>query len=211
MSEEIPVEVGVESVRRARRAVELALGPPSETPASKRLADAFEEPRGVFVTLHEPDGALRGCIGFPRPYHPLGRALADVAVSAALEDPRFPPVTVDELPRLLFEVSILTRPERVPGRSPGERAAAITIGRDGLIVEGHGTGGLLLPQVAVEQGWGPKEFLAETCLKAGLRPEAWLDPAVTVLRFSARIFRERRPGGEVVEVPLSSDATERGA
>lgn len=170
-------------------------GPGGQTPAGDARPGAFGERRGVFVTiLTYPDGDLRGCIGFPMPVLPLGEAIVRAAVSAAVDDPRFPPVTSRELGTLSFEVSLLTRPERIAG----DRLAAVRVGEDGLIVSGHGQSGLLLPQVAAEQGWDARTFLRETCRKAGLPLGAWEDPEVEVSRFQAEIHHEVLPGGPVV-------------
>ncbi len=183
-----------------RRAIERALGPhAAEDPAAPFADDpmppVFEERRGVFVTLtRRPTRALRGCIGYPLPTLPLRRALPRAAVAAALEDPRFPPVRAEELRRLAIEVSVLTVPVAVPGARPADVVTAIRVGRDGVIVEGLGTSGLLLPQVAVEQGWSVEELLEGTCAKAGLPPTAWRDPRVTVRRFEAEVFHEGSPG-----------------
>jgi uncharacterized protein (TIGR00296 family) len=93
---------------------------------------------------------------------------------------------------------VLTVPEPLRFSSPEEAVRTVVVGRDGLIVEGLGSSGLLLPQVAPEQGWSSEELLDGTCEKAGLPPRAWRDPRVTVQRFEAEIFREVTPGGEVV-------------
>ncbi len=200
-------EDGVAAVAWARRSVVAALGARSAS-ADRTLPGApdgalFAEPRGVFVTLkHHPSGELRGCIGYPLPYFPLGRAIAQAALAAATEDPRFPRVRGTELAHLTFEVSILSVPVPVPGRTPAEIVAGIEVGRDGLIVEGHGTSGLLLPQVAPEQGWSVEQFLDGTCEKAGLPADAWRRPGVRIRRFGAEVFAERSPGGAVERVPL---------
>lgn len=197
---------GERAVRLARVAIEAKLGPAGrrDPPAADEEPEPrmFREPRGVFVTLKQhPSGELRGCIGYPLPVLPLGEAIRDVAVAAATDDPRFPPVEPEEMAGLTVEVSILTVPVLVPSSSPEATVAAIRPGRDGLIVEGHGQNGLLLPQVATEQGWGAEEFLEGTCQKAGLSAEAWRDRRVRVRRFEAEVFREVRPRGAVVRAP----------
>jgi uncharacterized protein len=156
------------------------------------------------VTLKEfPSGRLRGCIGFPLPVLPLQRAIAEAAVSAGTEDPRFPKVRPAEIERLIVEVSVLTPPETVPGRAPEEILRAVEPGRDGLIVEGYGTSGLLLPQVAREEGWSSEELLDGTCGKAGLPPGAWRNTEqVRVQRFQAQVFAEQRPGGPVARAAV---------
>ncbi len=183
----------------ARRAVEEAVSPRAgqrglDGPAPS-LPPLFEEPRGVFVTLKRfPSGSLRGCVGYPLPIYPLRTGLPRAAVAAATEDPRFPPVHPAELGRLTIEVSVLTLPEVVRG-TPGSIAETVRVGRDGLIVDGYGTSGLLLPQVAPEMGWSSEEFLDGVCEKAGLPGGAWRDPRVTVRRFEATVLAESSPAG----------------
>jgi uncharacterized protein len=186
-------------VRHARVALDAGIGPaprPAEDPAGADVPPFLREPRGAFVTLKRyPSGDLRGCIGYPLPVLPLGIAIARAAVAAATEDPRFPPVRSPELPALTVEVSVLSVPVPVRGRAPEEIVRAIRAGRDGLIAEGYGTSGLLLPQVASEMGWSSEELLEGTCAKARLPPGAWRDPAVRLRRFEAEVFGEPTPGG----------------
>ena len=108
----------------------------------------FGEKRGVFVTLTER-GELRGCIGLPYPVMPLGQAIREAAVSAALQDPRFPPVEPGDLPKIRVEVTVLSVPSPLSG-SPKERETCVRVGTHGLIAQGFGRSGLLLPQVATE-------------------------------------------------------------
>ena len=164
---------------------------------AKGLPPVFNENRGVFVTIHE-EGELRGCIGYPEPVLPLGRAIIDSAINASSRDPRFPSVRPGELPRLEVEVTVLTKPEpyNVPKK---ELPEAVRIGKDGLIVSKGMYSGLLLPQVAPEWGFDSMEFLNQTCLKAGLPPDAWLDEDTEVLHFEAQIFAEVAPGREIIE------------
>jgi hypothetical protein len=198
----VTISEGTRAVTLARQTLVRALGtapasvPPD--PSSDAVSSVFGEARGVFVTLRRfPGGELRGCVGYPRPILPLGEAIQGAAVAAGTEDPRFPPVTQAEVSDLSVEVSILTTPEPLPSTSPAATLAAVRPGWDGLIVEGYGASGLLLPQVAREQGWGAEEFLEGTCEKAGLPPGAWRDPRVRVLHFEAEVFAEERPEGPV--------------
>jgi uncharacterized protein len=196
------VTIGVAAVRLARAALDGALATPSREPAavgrSATLPLLFDEVHGVFVTLRRhPGGRLRGCIGFTEPRHPLRLTLPTAAVLAATEDPRFPPLASDELARTSVEVSILTAPEPISARPRHALPSEIVVGRDGLIVERAGASGLLLPQVAVEQGWDAWTFLAETCRKAGLPPDAWEHASTTVYRFEATVFGESAPNGPV--------------
>ena len=125
---------------------------------------------------------LRGCIGQIRARDPLHKVIADMAVAAAFDDPRFPRLTQDEYARLEYEISVLTPLERVKDFSQ------IEIGRDGLMIKLDMHSGLLLPQVASEYGWTVKEFLEQTCLKAGLPKESYKDKYAEVYRFSAEVF-----------------------
>jgi len=136
----------------------------------------------VFVTLHNGD-ALRGCIGHLGVDEPFSDAIPHCAAAASSEDPRFPPVTADEIPRLSIEVSVLTPLEPING--PDD----IEIGRHGLVVESGRHRGLLLPQVATEWNWNAETFLAQSCHKAGLPPDAWRHGA-KIWRFEAEVFSE---------------------
>jgi uncharacterized protein (TIGR00296 family) len=192
---------GEAAVHLARRTLDELL-PESERPVPGP-PDAGSDPlaarRGVFVTLLEhPSEDLRGCIGFPLPHYPLRIGIPQAARAAALEDPRFPRLRPRELDRIVIEVSVLTLPEPIPVPGPEDRPRGVVIGQHGLIVESEGASGLLLPQVAPEQGWDAVQFLDGTCQKAGLRRGAWRRAEVTVERFEARIFRELKPRGPVV-------------
>ena len=161
------------------------------------LPPIFEEKRGVFVTLHE-EGDLRGCIGYPEPVLPLGRAIVDSAINACSRDPRFPRVRPSELKRIEIEVTVLTKPEAYT--EPKKRLPElVVIGQDGLIVSKGPNSGLLLPQVAPEWGFDSLEFLSQTCVKAGLPSDAWLDEDTEVQHFQAQIFAEVAPEREVFE------------
>ncbi len=204
----VPLAVGQRAVRLAREALGASLGPAAPTDSaapfrSVELPPLFEERRGVFVTLRRLDGALRGCIGYPRPVEPLRAAIPHIAVAAALEDPRFRPVTLEELGRLVVEVSILTVPAPLAARTPEERRAAVVVGRDGLVIERSGQSGLLLPQVAVEERWDSARFLSAICEKAGLPLDTWQDLRSRLFTFQAEVFAEVSPGGPVEEERLT--------
>jgi AmmeMemoRadiSam system protein A len=139
---------------------------------------------GAFVSIHVR-GELRGCIGCPQPDRTLGETVARCAVSAASEDPRFPPLMLSELPDAQIEISVLGPIE--PVKDP---ASEIVVGRHGLIVSRGYCKGLLLPQVATEHDWDRETFLSHTCLKAGLRPDAWRTGA-RISRFEAEVFAEQ--------------------
>jgi AmmeMemoRadiSam system protein A len=140
---------------------------------------------GAFVTLQRA-GCLRGCIGHLPADQPLPEVIARCAIAAATSDPRFPPLTVDETIGLAIEISVLGPLE------PIDDIVEITVGRHGVLVEQGWSRGLLLPQVAIRYGWDARTFVEQTCLKAGLAPDAWLRGA-RVLRFDAEVFREDEP------------------
>ncbi len=135
------------------------------------------------MTLHA-GGELRGCIGTLAPTGDLTRMISEYALRAALEDPRFPPLSKAELAGCRIEVSVLTAPERIDGPEQ------IEIGRDGLIVEMGRHRGLLLPQVATEWGFDAERFLAEVSRKAGLDSDAWRNPDARIWTFQAEVFGE---------------------
>ncbi len=143
---------------------------------------AFRTPLGAFVTL-TADGELRGCIGYPEPVFPLYETIVRGAMSAALHDPRFSPVTANELPGLRVEVSVLSPLAPIAPE-------AVEVGTHGLVIEKGTRRGLLLPQVPTEYGWSRDEFLAYTCRKAGLPQDAWRDPAAKLFGFTAEVFHE---------------------
>lgn len=189
-------EQGTVLVRLARSTVD-SIVENGTRGARKSGASFLEDMRGAFVTLKNLDGELRGCMGLPYPVKPLSDAVMESAINAAIHDPRFSPVESRELDNILVEVSALTSPERLNSDSPKRLAQLVRVGTDGLIVSGFGTSGLLLPQVATEYGFKPEDFLSETCLKAGLMPDAWLTDKVVVQRFQAEVFAETSPRGEV--------------
>jgi uncharacterized protein (TIGR00296 family) len=159
--------------------------------------DYLNEKRGVFVTLKKSDGSLRGCVGFPFPTKPLGMATIEATLAAAAKDPRFPPVEPNEVPDLSLELSVLTQPEIVNVSKPTEYPKTVRAGVDGLIISAGNRSGLLLPQVATEYGFGSVDFLSETCVKAGLMPDAWLSGKVVVQKFQTEIFSEEALGEKV--------------
>jgi uncharacterized protein (TIGR00296 family) len=182
-------EEGKSGLQLARAAIEHCLRARTKLMAPNDLPAIFNEKRGVFVTLTK-FGALRGCIGFPYPVLPLKAAIIEAAISAAIGDPRFPPVTTTELKDVSIELTILTMPQ-VLGVKPAELPKQIEIGRHGLIVKRGLYQGLLLPQVATEYGWTPEEFICQTCWKAGLPQDAWLEEGTEVSTFEGQIFSEK--------------------
>ena len=151
-------------------------------PPAPSLADVCARLGGAFVSLHNR-GDLRGCIGHIEPNEPLGKVVPRCAVAAAATDPRFPPITPEELAQIDIEISLLGALEPIHG--PEE----IVVGRHGLVVELGWHRGLLLPQVATEWNWNAETFLVHTCHKAGLPRDAWKRGA-QIWRFEAEVFGE---------------------
>lgn len=160
--------------------------------------EKFSEKQGVFVSLHDEFGELRGCIGFPFPVMPLWNAVIEASVSAAFNDPRFKPMEIKELEKVNLEISVLSIPKEIKGKK-SEVPEKIKIGEDGLIVKMNGNSGILLPQVAQEWKWHSKEFLEQTCIKAGLNKEDWKKKTCEILKFQAQIFKEEKGKGKEVK------------
>ena len=171
-------------LRIARESIASALDGRTLELTESEVEEPLRRPAGAFVTLRDRGGMLRGCIGSIVPVAPLFRAVSTSAVNAAFRDPRFHPVRREELPHLHLEISVMGPIERV--KEPEE----VIVGRDGLIVTLGRNIGLLLPQVASEQGWDGETFLGQTCVKAGLPAESWRSPACRLERFSAEVFGE---------------------
>jgi uncharacterized protein (TIGR00296 family) len=191
------------AVRIAREAIDARLLGRARGPFD--IPKSFEEKSGAFVTLNNyPVGDLRGCIGFPQPFFPLVKSIEKAAEAAATEDPRFPPMSAEELDRVTVEVSILTPPRLIEAKKPKELPHHITLGVDGLSIAQGGYRGLLLPQVAVEEAFDAADFLSHACMKAGLLADAWLDPETRVYTFQAEVFAEVDPRGPVVRRSLEA-------
>jgi AmmeMemoRadiSam system protein A len=144
---------------------------------------AVLEPGACFVTLHTRGGELRGCIGSFDDQRPLWRNVAEMAVQAAMHDPRFPPVESSELVDCVLEISVLSPRRPI---APDD----VVVGQHGLWVERGSRRGVLLPQVPTERGWDRETFLAQTCRKAGLPADAWRDPDTRFEAFTAQVFGE---------------------
>jgi len=169
-------------LRLARWSITEALNGEKGLPEAPE-STVLNAPSGAFVTLHL-EGRLRGCIGTPLPVRPLYLAIHENALAAAFHDPRFPPLAEDELPRVDLEISVMTIPHSID--DPEE----VEVGRDGIIISMGRNRGLLLPQVAVEQGWNREEFLRYGCMKAGLDPEEFKSGA-SIEIFQAIVFGEK--------------------
>lgn len=150
-------------------------------PPTEKMRESY----GAFVTLKK-NSHLRGCIGYLTGGGPLYLTVARMAISAAFRDPRFPPLKINELENLAYEVSVLS-----PITSC-KNSEQVIIGRHGLIMKGGGRQGLLLPQVPVEWKWDRLQFLEQTCVKAGLPrttwQKAWKEPGIELYWFEAEVF-----------------------
>lgn len=159
--------------------------PPLNRP-DPRPGSLLEVPCGAFVTLHKGEN-LRGCIGFIEGIKPLEETVREMAPASAFRDPRFPPLTAEEYPRITIEISALTPLELCPDP---ENPDNIQVGTHGLYIRSQGRSGLLLPQVPLEQGWEREEFLDHTCLKAGVPPGSWKRPETEIYTFTALVLGE---------------------
>ncbi|MCH1770911.1 MULTISPECIES: TIGR00296 family protein [Metallosphaera] len=197
--EDIDLQVGKKLVKIARSSIERRLRGKGESP---KFEDPVLDKYGMaFVTLESDLGGkyeLRGCIGYIEAVAPIKEIVSKAALAAAFSDPRFPPVRPEELDQLVIEVTILTKPENIEVDDRRKLPSMIEVGKDGLIVEkGIMYSGLLLPQVPVEYCWDAETFLAETCIKAGLLPDCWLENSVKIKKFQGIIIREESPNGNV--------------
>ena len=187
---------GILAVKTARKAIENVLNGTDPEEDLPSVPIIFSEKRGAFVTL-EKDGELRGCIGYPYPILPLKEVLVKSAVAAAFEDPRFFPLEKKDFSKITVEVTTLTLPELLTGVFT-TYSNQIKIGTHGLMAEYGDQLGLLLPQVAADQGWDVIEFLCQTCVKAEMTPMMWKYGA-KIYRFEGQVYRETEPGGAIVE------------
>lgn len=200
MSFQLSDEEGAFLVKSARKAVGEYLKNRKVIGVPKNVSPKLMERCGVFVTLNSTmhgGKELRGCIGLPYPTVPLAQAVIGSAIDSATRDPRFHPVSSEELDHITFEVSVLTPPQLLEVQKPSAYPSKVKVGRDGLIVERGFYKGLLLPQVPVEWGWDEEEFLCQCCIKAGLSPDSWLVRGTKIYRFEAIIFEENSPKGKV--------------
>jgi AmmeMemoRadiSam system protein A len=197
MADRITAPTGPAALTAADRAALLALARDairadcagSARPDIPLSSPSLCAPRGAFVTLTtRADGRLRGCCGEYEARRPLAAPVAEMAVTSSARDPRFPPLTADELAGVRIEISALT--PLVPITPEG-----VVIGRHGLLLRAPRHAGLLLPQVPVEWGWDIPEFLTQLCRKAGLPNGAYRRPDAELLGFEADVFGEDDHGG----------------
>ena len=151
-----------------------------------REEKALNERAGCFVTIKQ-NGQLRGCLGTFQSQRPLYQEVAQMAAASCCKDPRFHPMEIAELDNFSLEISVLSPLEKI------EDIAQIEIGTHGIYLEKNFSRGVLLPQVATEHGWDRDTFLSQTCLKAGLLPNAWQGADAEIYIFSAQIIGEDIP------------------
>lgn len=195
-------EEGEIAVRIARRVIESAIH--NNNPGKMNIPRSFREYSGVFTTITKyPSGDLRGCIGYSEPVMPIVSAIVRSAKSAATRDTRFHPLHAEELEKVIISVSLLTKPSRILYDEPEELPFLVEVGKHGLIVKKNSRGGLLLPQVPVEQGWDSEVFLNQVCVKAGLPHKSWRSGKVELYTFTAEVFEETEPHGPVVRKDMA--------
>ncbi len=186
---ELSIDEKKELLRTARESIDAALtGKP--TPPVRSTSETLNLLCGAFVTLHLL-GELRGCIGYIEQRFSLLETVEEVAQKAALEDPRFPPLTAKEFDQVEIEISVLSPLKKVSDMNE------IIVGTHGLVIDAGYTRGLLLPQVATEWGWGREQFLSQTCRKAGLQADAWKQKKITIYSFTSAVFSEAEMFGVV--------------
>ena len=183
MSEELTNNEKKVLLKLARDTIEMWLKERRKPPLPEAKG-MLGEPCGAFVTLHK-EGELRGCIGHMTGHGPLVELVQDMAIASSTQDPRFLPVSLDELKDIDIEISVLS-----PMREIGD-VNEIEVGKHGIMMSRGMYHGVLLPQVATEYGWDRETFLMHTCIKAGLPMTAWKDGDVTIEIFSAQVFGEK--------------------
>ncbi len=205
---ELSNEEGKLLIELARKAAREYLENRKMIDVPKGIPEKLRQPCGIFVTINSVKNGereLRGCIGYPYPSEPLANAVIQSAISSATQDPRFHPMSLKELDKVVFEISVLTPPQLVHAEKPAEYPTKIKVGEDGLIVERGMFKGLLLPQVPIEWEWDEEGFLCQCCVKAGLPPDSWLLGGTKVYKFQAVVFEEEKPKGLVKKKALGGN------
>jgi AmmeMemoRadiSam system protein A len=182
MKDSFTIEEQKMLLKIAREAIEKYL----KTGEAKKLevSEKLKEKRAVFVTLFK-QGELRGCIGHLEAYKPLGEAVAEMAIAAAVDDNRFLPVTLDELPEIKIEISVLSPMQKIS--DPNQ----IKLGEHGVIIKKGNQGGTFLPEAAEHFNYNLEEFLDSLCAhKAGLSPDAWRDSKTDIYIFTTTKIKE---------------------
>lgn len=177
-------------IQVARKTIENFVKTGEKNSVPTNYPEEYKKKGGVFVTIYKKKPKrLRGCIGFPYPQLTIIEGVIEASVHAS-QDPRFEPLSKEDLDDINIEISILTEPELIQINDPKKYLEKIDIGKDGLILKNDFNSGLLLPQVPVEQNWSVEEFLENLCLKAGLTIDAWMDSKCKIYKFQTKIIHE---------------------
>ncbi len=169
-------------LKLARDTIEMWVGERKRPPLPEAKG-LFGEKCGAFVTIHRK-GQLRGCIGNMVGHGPLVETIQEMAIASSTGDPRFRPVSEEELKEIDIEISVLSPMREI------KDANEIEVGKHGILMSRGMYHGVLLPQVATEYKWNRTQFLEHTCVKAGLPEDAWKDPKTKIEIFSAQVFKE---------------------
>ncbi|MFX1311287.1 MAG: TIGR00296 family protein [Promethearchaeota archaeon] len=207
-NDEFSLEEGRILIEFARNNIEFFLTNSRRMPVPEEIKEKFQDKYGAFVTLNKfnvTGNPLRGCIGYIEPIYSLYDVIHKVSISSAIEDPRFPSVSLEEMDEIVIELSILTPPQLIKVENANDYLNKIVIGRDGLIAERGMRRGLLLPQVPIDhdRNWDVETFLSHTCDKAWLPKNAWKEKETKIYSFQAILFEEKTPRGQVLRKYLS--------
>ncbi|MEZ0393554.1 MAG: AmmeMemoRadiSam system protein A [Desulfurococcaceae archaeon] len=206
---ELSDEDGALLVSIARRAIEEIVLNGSRYEPPREVRERFRRPGMTFTTIERIEGegrySLRGCIGFLAPVKSLIDSVIDSAIEAAINDPRFPRLEPWELDTVVIEVTVLSVPKPIPVAKRTELPSKVVIGLHGLVARRGFHQGTLLPSVPLEYCWDEETFLAETCVKAFMSPDCWLDPSVVIEAYEGIAFRELEPRGRVVRRNLAEE------
>ncbi len=202
----LTLEDGKYLVRLARRAIETYLARGLKVTPDDAPSKLMEKGAAFVTLLTHPKRELGGCIGYVEPMKPLAETVIEVAIAAATSDPRFYPVSLEEMDSIVVEVSVLGDHKAFPAP---QALKHIRIGETGIIIKRGPFSGVLLPEVPVEYCWDEETFLAETCVKAGLPPDCWLSEDTVAILYRGRTWTETKPRGEVVERDLKREYVER--
>lgn len=187
----ISEEEGEFLLKLARKSIEYYLIYRSILPIDERDIpfDNLKRKGASFVTIETKYGSLRGCIGSIIPYRPLYEDVIHNAVSAAVSDPRFPPLTLKELPNVKIKVSVLTYPQPLIYKDWKDLLEKLKPFEDGVIIKYKNHSATFLPDVW--EDIPEKElFLSHLCLKAGLPPDFWKTGLSEVYTYKTILFSE---------------------
>ena len=183
MNNQLSAQFRLKLLRVARQSLENFLENGNLIQFPTEIPELLEK-RAVFVTLRNRDhGDLRGCLGQSKPRYPLIEAVAKTVISSAVDDTRFPSLTLDELPDLLIEINVLS--PLAPSKPED-----VKIGKHGLMINKGSKGAIFLPEVAVSNGWDLHTFLEELCRKANLSEGSWHDCEAELYVYESEVWDE---------------------